>query len=63
MSVDITQGKSPEYVERYELRQNVFYSQTTAENKARLTAKFPSNPDLVDELAFIQAEMILRGSG
>lgn len=61
MSIDVIAGKSPEDVARYNLRTNNFYSQTTAENKARLDAKFPTNSKLADELAFVQSEMILSG--
>jgi hypothetical protein len=57
----ITGEKSQESVDRFEQRRANFYKQTKAQNKARLEAKFPSNTALVEELAFIQADLILRG--
>ena len=62
MPADAHAGKSQVYLDKYNHRKNNFYSQTIAENNARLLAKFPNNPDLRSELEFIEADMIIRGA-
>jgi hypothetical protein len=62
MPVDAEVGKSDEHLDRYNHRKSNFYSQTIAENNARLLEKFPNDPDLRNELEFIHADMIIAGS-
>ena len=61
MPVDAEVGKSDEHFDRHNHRSSNFYSQTIAENNARLLEKFPNNPDLRSELEFIHADMIING--
>lgn len=61
MPVEAEAGKSSEELEKHDHRNNEFYSQTIAENNARLLAKFPNDPKLRTELEFIHAGMIIAG--
>ena len=61
MPVEAEAGKSEKEMDQYNHRKGNFYSQTIAENNARLLEKFPNNPDLRSELEFIHADMIING--
>ena len=60
---ELTTAPMPgDYKQHYEVRRDNFYSQTIAENNARLNAKtMPA--DVRDELKFIESVLLTLGEG
>ena len=60
MPVDASDGKSQGEVDKIEMRDNAFFTQTIVENNARLDTK-NSFADLLDEIKFIESKLLTSG--